>query len=245
MLRSILISFTALVALLVARPANADRRIAEVASSLAERADTLARGAERSDDRGVRRRFAPRAADLSDDLSSLARRARKDAAPGRIAKATLGLARDAAELVELADEADDRRERKALRAQATQLERGIVALRRAVEANADAGDRRREDRRPARPEPMAPAAFEALVKAIKSESFDSNKLRVVRDASQGNNFVISQITVVMDLFSFSSGKIDAAVAMWPRALDPQNSFMLYEKLTFSSDKEKLRRRIGK
>jgi hypothetical protein len=49
----------------------------------------------------------------------------------------------------------------------------------------------------------------------------------------------------MDLFSFSDGKVESAVTMWQHVLDPQNSFVLYDKLTFSSDKDKLRQRIGR
>ena len=48
----------------------------------------------------------------------------------------------------------------------------------------------------------------------------------------------------MDLFAFADGKVQSAVTMWQHVLDPQNAFVLYDKLTFSSDKDKLRQRIG-
>jgi hypothetical protein len=67
----------------------------------------------------------------------------------------------------------------------------------------------------------------------------------VRHAAQTNWFAAAQVASVMDLISFDDGKIDAAVAMWPRLTDPENSFVIFNKLTFESSKEKLRKRLGK
>ena len=49
----------------------------------------------------------------------------------------------------------------------------------------------------------------------------------------------------MDQISFDDGKIDAAAAMWPRLVDPENSFVIFNKLGFDSSKDKLRKRVGK
>jgi len=95
---------------------------------------------------------------------------------------------------------------------------------------------------PAKPAPIGNDAFTALWNTVKHESFDSNKLNVVKQAAGGNWFTSAQMASMMDLFSFGAGKVDAAVAMWPHMVDPENLFVLYNKLTFSSDKDNLRKR---
>ena len=258
MIRTILLSLSALV--LLVGTAGADGRTAARMSKLAKEADSLSRSADRSRDPEIQKKLADSAADLSDDLSALARRARKDTSARKLAREASKLAGDARRLVDLADEATNRRERKALRGQAERIEKQLADLTRELEAeDADDDDRDRGDRdrdrgdrdrdrdrkEPPKPQPMSPDAFNALVNAINNESFESNKLGVVSSAAQGNNFLTSQIATVMDLFSFSDGKVQSAVTMWQRVLDPQNSFVLYDKLTFSSDKDKLRQRIGR
>ena len=99
--------------------------------------------------------------------------------------------------------------------------------------------------KPAKPQPMKSADFAQLVEAIRSASFDDDKVGVVRLAAQNNWFLASQGAAVMDLISFDDSKIDAAVAMWPRITDPENYFVMMNKLGFDSSKEKLRKRVGR
>ena len=59
------------------------------------------------------------------------------------------------------------------------------------------------------------------------------------------SFTANQIATLMGLLAFDEGKIDAAVAAWPRCVDPQNSFVLYKKLAFDDSREQLRKRISR
>jgi hypothetical protein len=237
---SIVLSITVLF-MLLARAAAADTSddravIAEVFAKLSDYADTMARSAAKSEDRAIRKPFASRAADVADDLSRLAQRSRKDVAFSALASDAGAVARDAAALIELADEADDRHERKNYRAQATALEQGIAAVRKALDALRDT------DTKPA---PMRDAAFLQLLRSIKQTSFDDDKVEVVRHAAKTNYFLAAQVAAVMEVFSFDDAKVNAAVAMWPRITDPENSFIIFNKLTFDSSKEQLRKRVGK
>src|SRR5687768_13454865 len=81
----------------------ADR--ASLAGSLdrvAKQADTLLRDANDSDDRAVRKKFAPRVEELADDLEGAARKVRKDASWDAVRKELQTLSRDASALVDLA-----------------------------------------------------------------------------------------------------------------------------------------------
>jgi hypothetical protein len=112
--------------------AKADRAaLADSATKLSQSAATLGKAAKASDDRGARRKFAPAATDLGDDLASFARRLSKDAALKTLIKDMTDLVKNAHALVDLADEAEDKEERKQLRAQAVLLEQGVAALGKA------------------------------------------------------------------------------------------------------------------
>lgn len=213
--------------------------VAEALGKLSTYADGLARTASKSEDRAIRKKLAPRATDVADDLGNLAQRTRKDVPYGTLGKDALAIERDAGTLIELADEAEDKAERKQLRAQAATLEQSVVAVRKVIEALA------RDEGKPSKPVAMRDAAFDQLVATIRKASFDDDKVAVARHAAQSNWFSAAQIASVMGLLSFDDGKIDAAVAMWPRMTDPENSFVIFNKLTFDSSKEKLRKRVSK
>ncbi|MDX2088716.1 MAG: DUF4476 domain-containing protein [Kofleriaceae bacterium] len=222
---------------------DADRAaISDALAKLSTYADGLARNASRSEDRAVRKQFAPQATEIADELEALARRTQRDVSYAALGRDAVEIGRDASALVERADEAEDIAERKTLRAQAAALEQGVATTRKVIESLARESDR---PAKPAKPTPMRQAAFDQLVQTIRAASFDDDKVEVVRHAAQGNWFGANQVATVMDLLSFDDGKIDAAVAMWPRITDPENSFVIFNKLAFDSSKDKLRKRVSK
>jgi len=92
--------------------------------------------------------------------------------------------------------------------------------------------------------PMPPPAFDALRDAIEEESFDDEKLAILRDATRHNLFLVSQAIVLIELFTFSDGKVEAGVMLHPQVLDIENWYRVYGAYTFDSDKEELRKRLG-
>ena len=97
---------------------------------------------------------------------------------------------------------------------------------------------------PPEPQAMDPGDFAALMKALKAESFPKGKLAVLREAARRNRFRVAQLRHVMQEFSFADGKLQAAAAIHPVLVDPQNFYKVYQDLQFESDKLKLRRMIG-
>lgn len=105
-------------------------------------------------------------------------------------------------------------------------------------------------RSPARP-PVRPAIpvtndaeFGMILGAVQRASFSDDKLHVLSSAARGRYFTTMQVAQVMGAFSFSSDKVDAASMLYPSVVDPQNWFLIYDHLTFSSDREELARRTG-
>jgi len=114
--------------------AHADRpALADAFTKLSASATALGKTAKASDDRGARKRFAPAAVELGDDLAALARRLGKDVPMKAIATDAAEADKAAAKLVELADEVEDKEERKTMRAQASLIEQGIAALRKQLD----------------------------------------------------------------------------------------------------------------
>jgi len=113
---------------------KADRAaIAESLTKLAASAAALGQAAKGSDDRGARKKFAPAATELGDDLAALARRAGKDVPLKTIGKDAAAIEKDANALIELADEAEDKDERKSLRSQAVLIGQGVATARKSIE----------------------------------------------------------------------------------------------------------------
>jgi len=223
----------------------ADRSaISDALNKLGGVAHGLAKTAQGSDDRAVRKKFAPAATDLGDDLQALSRRAAKqDVGLETIVKGLGPIDKDATELVDLADEAEDKAERKNLRNQAQQLQQAISAARKIIDAAANKKDERPAPAKGNGNAPMADDSFQGLMGAVRGATYDNNKVSIVADAARHNWFTAKQIAALMSLLTYDNGKIEAAVAAWPRCVDKGNSFELYPKLTYDSSRETLRGKL--
>jgi len=91
---------------------------------------------------------------------------------------------------------------------------------------------------------MPPAAFATLRGAIQTESFSDGKLRVLRGALDAHMLDVAQAKQLLPLFDFSSDRVEAAVTIHPRLVDPQNFYELYGSFDFDSDKEEVRKKLG-
>jgi hypothetical protein len=96
---------------------------------------------------------------------------------------------------------------------------------------------------PRGPTAMADANFQQLVSSVKRASFDKDKGNVIVDAARYNWFTSRQLAHLIGLMSFDSGKVDAAAGAWNKLVDPENSSVIYDKLSFSSSRDQLRKRV--
>ncbi len=86
---------------------------------------------------------------------------------------------------------------------------------------------------------MHPQQFIQLKRAMRSESFDKNKLQLMKLAARNNNFTSQQIAQLMNLMSFDSHKIILAKRAYGITIDQQNYFLVRNRLTFNSYKRQL------
>lgn len=198
----------------VAADAASDRvAIADGLSKLSGTAGALATTAKKSEDRAVRKKFAPKAEELCDDLASLAKRAGQDVALATLAKEAIAIGQDTSALIELADEAEDKDERKALRSQASLIDQNLASLRKLIDASASKG----EDK------PVAAKRFTGrfVNTTDKCEWIDHVMFVVTRDGAQAYKSGLvppgSQQSIVLDAGDYAVSITDSVGTVYKSA----------------------------
>lgn len=82
------------------------------------------------------------------------------------------------------------------------------------------------------------ASFTKLYNKVKSATFDDNKFDLLEMASLGCSYSCEQTARVMRLFSFGDKQLKVLSMMASRIVDPQNAIVIYNVLTFDSEKSK-------
>ena len=82
------------------------------------------------------------------------------------------------------------------------------------------------------------ASFAKLYNKVKSATFDDNKFDLLEMASLGCHYSCEQTARVMRLFSFGDKQLKVLSMMASRIVDPQNAIVIYDVLTFDSEKSK-------
>jgi hypothetical protein len=87
------------------------------------------------------------------------------------------------------------------------------------------------------PSPMDDQAFTAAKRAVSEESFESAKLRRVKQISDANYLLSSQIKELLDLLNFESSKLEYAQHAYDKTYDQANYDIVKEGLKHSKSKE--------
>lgn len=86
--------------------------------------------------------------------------------------------------------------------------------------------------------------FTILYNKVKNASFDDRKMDLIEVASLGAFYSCEQCASIMSIFSFGDKKLAALRLMAPRIIDPHRAYLIYDKLTFQSEKDEAARIIG-
>jgi hypothetical protein len=94
--------------------------------------------------------------------------------------------------------------------------------------------------------PVGSGQFGSLLQQMQRLSFSDEKLNYARDlVNSGYYFTCEQIVQLMKTSSFGDEQVKIGSTLYPRAVDPQNFMLMTSSMTFESDRQKLRRLIGK
>jgi aspartate 1-decarboxylase len=95
---------------------------------------------------------------------------------------------------------------------------------------------------PAGPVAMDVASFTDLRRRVEGASFTSDKMGILESAAKRNHFTVAQITQLIGSIMMDNDQVDAAVLLYPRCVDLENWYRIYDAFDFESSKRELQRR---
>ncbi len=81
---------------------------------------------------------------------------------------------------------------------------------------------------------MSPNKFMGLKQMISMQAFDSNKMKIARQAIRHNGVSSQQVFELMTLMSFESSRLKLAKFAYPYVVDKENFFVVNNAFSFSS-----------
>jgi TPR repeat protein len=92
---------------------------------------------------------------------------------------------------------------------------------------------------------MPDAQFQDLVLRFRRDSRTASQLALARDlATGGVQLSCAQIASVMQTSGIDSTRVQLGLTLWPRALDPQNFYLLPQALEYEGSRTLLRQQTG-
>ena len=85
---------------------------------------------------------------------------------------------------------------------------------------------------------MDKSDFRFLCSLLKEESFDKDRVKMIRVACIGNYFTSKQCASMLSLMSFDSYRLEALEYLAPRILDKRACDVILGEFSFGSNKEK-------
>lgn len=81
--------------------------------------------------------------------------------------------------------------------------------------------------------------FNQLLRIMKDERFDNNRLEIGRQALATNHMNVRQVSLIMKQFNFDNSKLDFAKLAYNRTIDKENFFAVNSQFSFSSSASEL------
>lgn len=76
--------------------------------------------------------------------------------------------------------------------------------------------------------------FSQFKETVKNQSFDSNKVGIIKNSAKTANFSSAQVRELLGLMSFDSYKLDVAKYCYDYVVDKPNYFKTYDQFSFDS-----------
>jgi sulfatase maturation enzyme AslB (radical SAM superfamily) len=86
------------------------------------------------------------------------------------------------------------------------------------------------------PEAMSQNKFEAMLNAYHAAHFASERTKILYSAAMRNYFTVIQVNTIIKDFHFDSDRLEVIEILYPKIIDKENMFALYNCLDFSKDK---------
>ena len=90
---------------------------------------------------------------------------------------------------------------------------------------------------------MADADLRDFLAAIDAAAMADDKRGLVAQAARDAWFTSAQVAAIVDRIAMGDDKVEVAVTLHPRVVDPESFYKVFGKLAHTSDRDELRRRI--
>jgi len=87
-------------------------------------------------------------------------------------------------------------------------------------------------------------AFNELLQSFRDQAFSDDKLSFINNFFKNHYFTSDQAVQLIEACSFSDEVVAAAIALHPRLVDQDKFFKVLDKVTFDSDKSKIKSSLG-
>lgn len=94
------------------------------------------------------------------------------------------------------------------------------------------------------PKPIRAEDLAEFLESLAEASFSDTKVDMIAEFAKSNWFTVDQVGLIAEEVSFGDDKVEAIIVLYPHIVDPENNYRLYEFLTFSDDREKLKLRLA-
>jgi len=89
--------------------------------------------------------------------------------------------------------------------------------------------------------PIPESEFHNLLKELESATFKISREDVLREAAGSNFFTSEQLSKMIENLCFADERITVCRIIAPRIVDPENSQVVLQKLTFENEKQRVQR----
>lgn len=99
--------------------------------------------------------------------------------------------------------------------------------------------------RPRQRKPISAADFAKLLRGIKEQAFDEDKVEFIETFVKDRPISCEQTTQVLKLLAFDDGRVKAAVVMYPSIVDSENFFEVLKIFPFDSNRKAVMEAVRK
>lgn len=92
---------------------------------------------------------------------------------------------------------------------------------------------------PVGPIAMCPSDFNQLKQTMNNASFESTRMLIFKQVLSYSYFTTSQVRELMSMFWFEDTKLDVAKLAFPKTIDQNNYYLVYNEFSFSSSVDDL------
>ena len=86
--------------------------------------------------------------------------------------------------------------------------------------------------------------FNQLLSSFRDQAFSDDKLSFINNFFKNHYFTSEQAVQLIEACSFSDEVVAAAIALYPRLVNQEKFYTVLDKVTFDSDKSKIKSSLG-